>query len=545
MPNKLRLSIRRYLTPHQFVSDLRKLHAFRGTHIGNSLLESLESSGLLKPRIRLQWPEPVARRLWLNHHTDVRSLHDPIEPDGPRWSAALRLSACLQTAGIRSSSALHPFDDPEPEFAQFIQTSDEQIFAAHENRRVSVANDKHPVLFDSSNVADFYSGWQVLAAAEVADMGVHIRTNMADRSTAERVRVEIREGRIPKGYVFELFDPVRATAAFEDHEDALDAIVWSVEEANRALVRVLVGQGGGRVRLSEAQASTYREEQRKAAFSGLERYDVCKDALLKACKFLSSRWAVLDSEGRSIIAESYKVYLAHAVRLIQIAHNLNLDKIVTIVGHQSNHTIPTLRAIWPDWEEEQKQRVIRTLRPTTDGQEVGELSLDEVRAFANFISEEFQDAIFLRLESFENYAFEDLEASLAGMVSDIQGMAVAVEHAVRAMGGTRGQLFQMFRQLWKDPNVKRLLGQHKQLAEQALAPDQWSRFRAQIDCLRNGNAAEATAADLIMAHRLRASVHHFLPEDDHIELEKLFVVLLPAAALTHAHVARKKTELLK
>ena len=45
-----------------------------------------------------------------------------------------------------------------------------------------------------------------------------------------------------------------------------------------------------------------------------------------------------------------------------------------------------------------------------------------------------------------------------------------------------------------------------------------------------------------MAHRLRASVHHSLPEDDQFELEMLFVNLLRAAATTHAHVARTKAE---
>ena len=102
---ELRLNIRRYLTAHQFASGLRKLRAFRDTHIGNYLLESLECSGLLKPKDRLQWPEPVARRLWLNRHDDVKDLHDPIEPDGPRWSAALRLSDSLQRVSFHSTSS--------------------------------------------------------------------------------------------------------------------------------------------------------------------------------------------------------------------------------------------------------------------------------------------------------------------------------------------------------------------------------------------------------------------------------------------------------
>ena len=537
MESKLSLKIRRYLTAHEFASNLRKLHAFRDVHIGNSLLEFLESSGLLKPRIRLQWPDPVARRFWLDRHGDVKSLHDPIEPDGQRWNAAFRLSGSLQRVGFSLQHIVHPFDDPEAELVEFIQTADRQVFLSHENRRVSVAHDSCPVLFDSSNISDYYSGWQVLTAAEVADIGVHIRTNMADCATAERVRLDLREGRLPKGYVFELFDPVRARSGFEEHEGPLDAIVWSVEEANRAVTRMLSGRGGGRIQLTEAEGEIYRAERKKAALSGLERYGVSEDALLEVCKFLSGRWAVWNSEGRSIICQAYRIYLAAAVRLLQNGYEVQLEDIIASVGYQSNHRTPTLRAIWPDWADEQKQRVIRTLRPTTDNQDIGALTVEGVSDFANFLENEYQDAIFLRLESFEGYAFGDEEVSMAGMLSDLQGMAVAVEHCVRAMGGSKGQLFQMFQQLWSDPDVSRLLKRHKKLAEQAIPQSGWSQFKEKVDTLRSLGGAESVAADLIVAHRLRASVHHSLPEDNQFELEKLFVGLLRAAATTHAHVA--------
>ena len=538
MENKLRLNIRRYQSAHEFASNLRKLRAFRDTHIGNSLLEFLESSKLLTPRIRLQWPDAVARRFWLDRHENVKSLCESIEPDGPRWSAALRLSGNLQRVGFGFQNIAHPFDDPEEEFVEFIQTPDRQIFLAHKDRRISVAHEGCPVLFDSSNVSDYYSGWQILVAAEVADIGIHIRTNMADDVTAQKVRLDIREGRLPEGYVFELFDPVRARSRFEDHEDALDAIVWSVEEANRAVTYMLSGRGGGRVQLSETERETYRNEHKKAALSGLQRYGVCKDALIETCKFLSGRWAVWDAEGRSITCQAYKIYLASAVRLLQDGCEMQLEDIIDSVGYQSNHRMPILRVIWPDWAEEQKQRVIRTLRPITDGQGVGALSKDEICEFANFLEREYQDSVFLRLESFERYAFENEEMSMAGMLSDLQGMAVGVEHCIRAMGGSKDQLFRMFRELWSEPEVSRLLKQHKRLAEQATPKGGWLQFKAEIGNLRESGATGAIAADLIMAHRLRASVHHALPEDDQFELEKLFVGLLRAAATTHAHVSR-------
>ena len=169
----------------------------------------------------------------------------------------------------------------------------------------------------------------------------------------------------------------------------------------------------------------------------------------------------------------------------------------------------------------------------------GALSLDEIVAFSEFVKDKYQDAIFLRLESFERHAFEGTDEPIAGMISDLQGMSVAVEHAVRAMGGAKKQLFQMFRQLWRDPPVSTHLRQNKKLSEQTNQP--WDTLKTKIDGLRSEGPAEAVAADLIMAHRLRASVHKPLPEKDQFELEKLVVILLRAAALTHAHVNLKDT----
>ena len=70
---------------------------------------------------------------------------------------------------------------------------------------------------------------------------------------------------------------------------------------------------------------------------------------------------------------------------------------------------------------------------------------------------------------------------MAGMSSDLQGMAVAVEQAVRAMGGTKKQLFRMFQELWLDPDVAILLRRKKKFAEQARTASGWPSFKAEIE----------------------------------------------------------------
>jgi len=142
--------------------------------------------------------------------------------------------------------------------------------------------------------------------------------------------------------------------------------------------------------------------------------------------------------------------------------------------------------------------------------------------------------------SFEGHAFDgDAPSPMGGMTSDLQGMAVAVEHAVRAMGGTGDQLYSMFKQLWAGTPVERHLRRNDQLARNAALMNDWPDLKARIEAVAAIDAAGTVVADLIMAHRLRGAVHTPVPEDDQLELERLMVQLMRAAAMTHAHVARQ------
>jgi hypothetical protein len=102
------------------------------------------------------------------------------------------------------------------------------------------------------------------------------------------------------------------------------------------------------------------------------------------------------------------------------------------------------------------------------------------------------------------------------MKSDIQGMAVVVEHAAAALGATETQLFKKYRQLWRDPDVAIILkrGDVDQLMRQIRLAEDWPALKTRVDALRS-EAGGAMAADLVMAHRVRAGVHRMLLEDDH------------------------------
>lgn len=538
---KLNLKIRRYLTEKEFASDLTRLRAFHNRRVGNNLLELLERDGLIKPKLRLHWPDSIARRFWLEEKPGVHSLHEPVETDGSRWDAAVRLRNSLDYARPNQEKQPHPFDDPEPEFVEFLHGPDRQKFMSHLERRFSIANDGYPTLYDTSNIRDFYSGWQILMATEVADMGIQIRANMSDPEVAKNIRSAILENRLPNGYFHELLEPNSVIREFKAHEAALDAIVWFVEETNSALTRILGQHDVDRNRLTGDQARLYRKDRENAAHFGLRRYGVDETGMIAVCQFLADRWSNWNLEGRSLIAGAYKIYLASAARILQIISRMTFESIRVAVGYQGNSRIPTLDRVWPNWAKAQQERLVKILQTSNLNDSPVDLSSDEIIAFAQFVKDEYQDAIFLRVESFERNSSIESDAPITGMASDLQGMAVAVEHAVRAMGGTKGQLMEMFEEIWTEPPVSKLLKQHKQqLAQKKHLPSEWAARKSEIDRLRSKGPAEGITADLITAHRLRAAVHHPLGEEDQLEIERLFIVLLRAVAMTHAQVNRHR-----
>lgn len=165
------------------------------------------------------------------------------------------------------------------------------------------------------------------------------------------------------------------------------------------------------------------------------------------------------------------------------------------------------------------------------------------KAFADFLADNYLDNFFWALKSFEEHAFGGHDSYLEGMQRDVQGMVVCVEHVVRALGGKAPKLYRMLRALWKDPAVSKLLTREKTLAEQGYRPDEWSQkwpqVKEKIDALREEGEVGQVVADLIMAIRLRGAVHYALPEDDQLELERIFVSLMRAAALTFLEVHRQ------
>lgn len=537
------MQFHRFMRADAFLSELAPLCAFRGEYMGTRLLESLEAIGLLHPQVRIRYPDAVARRFWLETHEHLqRQLTHPLEPDGERWDAAVDFSnACFRWGNYTAyGPSPHPLDDPDPRFAEFIQQPKNFPFERRLDRRVDVSGDAYETLFDDCNVEDYYNSWQVLFAAEMADSGVHMRLNLVDEDVAQAAHEALDKGRIPEGvsYSFNLL-PVHAARGFTKHEKALDAVVWFAEECWRVLSKITINHGGGRFRLNPSESAQYEQTSQDLAMASVNRFRIGGDELTALILFLAEHWSKWDRDGRPRIADAYKDFLGKAVLLTRRVEKLTFTDLRDRIGKVDGRFKPILDVIWPNWSEEEKERTRLTLKAALgSNKSVGPAIADvDIEAFVNFIAVEGLEAFFWRLNSFENHALRGNEFALEGMKSDVQGMAIVVEHIAVALGGTETQLYEKFKQLWRNPDVLQIIkrGDVAPLARTAKWVEDWPALKAKINALRDEPGGQI-AADLVMAHRVRGGVHTAFPEDDHFAIEELFIGLMRAALHTFVEV---------
>ena len=531
------LHFSRYMTAARFSRELNALRAYRRENVDDKLLETLEDARLVVPHTRIRYPDPVARRMWLEAHGS-HLLQEAAEPDGARWEAAVELSNALfrwSRPTVYGRSA-HPLDDLDPRFTQFVEQPSQAVFQPWLDMRVDVSNDVYPKLFDACNIETYYTTWQLLLAAEVAETGVHFRVNLTDEKVRRTVCEAIDAGKRPAGYLRLTGLSTNCVGGFTRREPALNSIVWFAEEASRALGEIAKGENG-RFWLNEEQGCRLLRAERKAAEMASERFRTTTDDVIKLCQFLAERWSDWSNDGRAPIADAYRDFLGHAVQLVRTLEEMSFADVRDRVGKKGGSVKPILDVIWPDWKEEEKDRARRTLTASMGTLDGGDLEQAHIDAFVEFIAQqEGLEAFFWRLRSFEDHAFRGNEFALEGMRSDLQGMAVTIEHLIRTLGGTKGQLYEMFKELWKDREVVVLLKRNDVRQWAHSRPQEWPTLKKNIEKFRTRGRPHRIAAELVMTHQIRGAVHHILPEVGHFELEQLFVCLMRAAALTFAHV---------
>lgn len=535
----MKLNLGKFLSPKEFQNQLRELKIFGTQVVTTSQLEQWDRLNIVKPKMRVIWPDAIARRIWMqrkNQEILATDFLNEIEPDGPRWEAGVKLWCELERINyIRSTQrCTHPLEKTDGEYADFLFPPEQQSFRAYKERQFLVSVRSDPHLKSNLNARDYYNSWQILQAYEGKDLGVFIPVNLADDECSSQVVQDIKNGLFPSETYHVSCSAITAAKGFHEHEAALDAIVGFDEESRYDLKRALGPRNSGRYWLSSEENKAFEDLQIECAKASMEKCEVQTGSILVCLAFLAKRYRHWDSMGHSCVATAYRTFLEVGIQLLKSSMGMGFDDVANKIELTSRFPSRQFKQIWPNWESEQLDRLNRTLRSDL-------LTKDQIDSFGHFLIEHDQDVVLLRLESFEKHVFTAGPAQLEALKGDLQSLAVAVEQVFRRMGADNHQIGKQIQKLWRGSEIGQKYFEDKNFTKYLHRSIEVQALQTELEEIRKDDPNGLIAADLITARQVRGAVHHSLEIDHPFALEELFVSILRAAALTHAHVFSSDT----
>lgn len=528
----------RYLDLRAFkkgIGDLRIKHGM----VSDRELERLERDRILIPRLRLRYPDPIERRWFAKSRRGLRP-NGRLEANGPRWKAACELEKARQRADLffRQGDPLNvlpALDNPKSRWKQFIQHPHRRRHVDWDDFRLLVNCTRGPK-WHSDTVVTYYSTWQLLLYIECHDMGLALLGNTEGWRWTENDDLSGFQQQIS-------FDPIRSLKSFRNFERQLDAVVWFSEEDSRNDNYVL-RQDHRRRLIEEDERAEMERRSEILARHCRARFRVSYPQIIALAKFLAARWGQWHRIGHENHAKAYKTFLAKTIAFARYLRDVSRDRLIDDVGRVTGHFKPTLRIIYSDWATEWREDAERLLvsfaRP--DALFGASFSIEQANAFLDFVEDNDLYEFYWRWRSLNERAFSGDSKHLAGLKSDLQGMALSVEHIVDALLRTRGevvptQLIKKFSRIFpRSTAVGKLIANqnHDRRARDSKTLNlEW--FEEEQD----QSEARQIAADLVICHAIRGSAHSALVETNQLKLERLSLILL--RGVMRAFVAARAT----
>lgn len=516
----------RHLEADQFLRELNDLSilAFQPRE---PVLERMERQRILVPKLRLRYPDPIERR-WF-----AMDGHRPIgqkEPNGPRWKVACALEQVRQERDRPSDldplEQTNPLDSPKQEWRQFIQLPARRKFVPWTNFRVRVDGQSGEPKWHSRTVITYYSSWQLLLFIECHDMGTSYFGNTEGW--------DWRSGELPESWSGGgiQFEPIRSLGSFRKFEKVLDAVVWFTEEKAKNDNFVLRhGLGCGRRLIEDHEHSEMERRSSELARRCRKQYKVSYPQLIELIKFLCARWGDWERVGYQNHMKAYKSFIGKSYALARYLKDVTSQRIFEDVGRVTGHFKPTLRIIFQDWATEWREDAERCIvsfsRP--DALLKADFTAEQANAFLDFVEGNDLFEFYWRWKSLNERAFSGDFRHLAGLKSDLQGMALSVEHIVHALlkgiaPHPRTHLFEKFKQIWPAATpVGKFLktDEYRKVSQMRVVIDlDW------FDSKQGETIPVQIASDLAICQAIRGNAHHQISEQNQLRLERMSLILL-------------------
>jgi hypothetical protein len=123
------------------------------------------------------------------------------------------------------------------------------------------------------------------------------------------------------------------------------------------------GPGG---RIEKRQLRQFFRREQEIADKSLNLYKIStenlKDFIIKQCEW----WYWNRKRSHENLIEEYKRNISASIDMYCAITGMNFQDVVTLIGRRNGHNSPTLKVIFPDWVEEQRQLATRSLKPWVD-----------------------------------------------------------------------------------------------------------------------------------------------------------------------------------
>ncbi len=445
----------RHLDVQQFLKELKDLRILAHPP-SEAVLERLERQRILMPRQRLRYPDPIERRWYASERPGHRRPRPigPMEPNGPRWKAACALEKARQDVDWLCKrdplNQTNPLESRSKEWRQFIQFPARRKFVPWANFHVRVDGKHGGTHWHSRTAITYYSSWQLLLFIECHDMGTNYLGNTENWDWGTGIIPESWSG----GGI--RFEPIRSLASFRKFKRILDAIVWFTEESEKNANFILMQDNSNQRRLiNDDEHAEIERRDFELARRCRKRFGVSYQKLIETIKFLCKRWGDWEKTNYQNHMKAYKSFIGRSVTLARYLKDVTPNGLYEDVGRVTGHFKPTLRVIFQDWASEWREdaEVIIEGFSRPDAILKADFTNDQANAFLDFIEENDLFEFYWRWKSLNERAFSGDPRRLAAVKSDLQGMALSVEHIVASLlkGNVphpETQLFEKFKQIW-------------------------------------------------------------------------------------------------
>jgi hypothetical protein len=240
----------------------------------------------------------------------------------------------------------------------------------------------------------------------------------------------------------------------------------------------------------------------------------------------------------------YKSFISKAIIFARYLKNVPQATLFDDVGRVTGNFKPTLRVIFQDWatewREDAERLILSFARP--DAILKGDFTPQTANAFLDFVEAHDLFEFYWRWKSLNERAFSNDSRHLAGLKSDLQGMALSVEHILNALIKGNVQhpaptIYEKFKQIWNpQTTVGKLLksDEYRRVSQKHFLVDMvW------FDSKQGNDIDVQVASDIVICQAIRGNAHYQITEQNQLILEKMSLVLLRGALRAFVEARRR------